>query len=327
VPCSMRTWKDGAFGADGYWTMRQCRECRSAFLSPRPDPASIGTAYRNYYTHTNPTPPVRTLKNRVGDALRAAIRHDYLNAVYGYRLSPALPFGRRKIDADPHLRGQADRHVALLPAPRGSRRLLDIGCGNGALMERLAGLGWLPEGMDPDPSAVAACAERGFSVVCALPAEDTVPDGPFEAICLSHVIEHTSDPVGLLRLCRERLTPGGHLYLETPNIESLGHTTFGRDWRGLEPPRHFTVFSVRGLRAVCERAGLVVEKIEGYPTLIWLVQESARLRACRVARDSSAVADPVEIERTWADLAPQEAATVDAPERADIVMLRACRSQ
>lgn len=36
---------------------------------------------------------------------------------------------------------------------------------------------------------------------------------------------------------------------------SPGHRIYGRDWRGLEPPRHLHLFTSGALRNLCQRAG------------------------------------------------------------------------
>jgi predicted SAM-dependent methyltransferase len=84
---------------------------------------------------------------------------------------------------------------------------------------------------------------------------------------MSHVIEHVHDPVGVLKSCFELLRPGGVLWLETPNICSFGHETFGRNWRGLEPPRHLVIFSPASMRGALEVAGFSTVEIQRYRRL------------------------------------------------------------
>ena len=43
------------------------------------------------------------------------------------------------------------------------------------------------------------------------------------------------------------------IFVDTPNIEAVGHRLYGRDWRGLEPPRHLVIFNqVSFMRALAE---------------------------------------------------------------------------
>lgn len=51
--------------------------------------------------------------------------------------------------------------------------------------------------------------------------EDYSPDQPFDQVVLGHVLEHTEDPIPLLRRIREWLVPGGLLFAAVPNSSSL----------------------------------------------------------------------------------------------------------
>ena len=110
-------------------------------------------------------------------------------------------------------------------------------------------------GIEPDADSAAAARANG------IPAEqgmlDDAPYAPesFDAITLSHVIEHLHDPVASLAACHRLLKPGGMLWAATPNIDSPGRHRFGRDWLGLDPPRHLVIFTRRGLDLAVRRAG------------------------------------------------------------------------
>ncbi len=77
----------------------------------------------------------------------------------------------------------------------------------------------------------------------------------FDVITISHVVEHLYSPIDALRLAHKLLKPGGRLWLDTPNIESLGHARYGRHWRGLEPPRHLVIFGPKSIRLAMGQAG------------------------------------------------------------------------
>lgn len=55
--------------------------------------------------------------------------------------------------------------------------------------------------------------------------------------------------------------PNGKLILVTPNIKSLGHRVFGKNWRGLEVPRHLFIFSRQSLRICAELAGVKIQEL------------------------------------------------------------------
>jgi len=241
--------------APGAWSLCRCDGCGSAYLDPRPTPASIGRAYATYHTHqavstATQTPP--DLRRR-SKPLRSALRSDYLNARYGYCFRTALPLGRLLLS--PRQRCEADRWIRHLHLQDGSPRLLDLGCGNGEFVARMREAGWEAEGLEVDAQAVRFAREAGLAVRHEALTEDTFPPERFDAITLSHVIEHLHDPAETLRICRRILCPGGVLWIATPNLGALGRERYGADWLGLDPPRHLVLFTPESLRGLLERLG------------------------------------------------------------------------
>jgi SAM-dependent methyltransferase len=103
----------------------------------------------------------------------------------------------------------------------------------------------------------AARVERRYGIhveVGSLP-DLNYPEGKYDVVAMSQVIEHVPDPATLLRECRRVLRPGGRLVLSTPNARSVAHRTYGRHWRGLEPPRHQHVFSPAALERCARDCG------------------------------------------------------------------------
>jgi len=114
-----------------------------------------------------------------------------------------------------------DRHA------RPGARALDVGCGTGFLLEALAGRGFSGIGVDLSPESVALARERLERIGAADRLEARVgsayepPEGPFDLIALTDVLEHLEDPRACLRALRERLAPGGLVVVSTPNRRSL----------------------------------------------------------------------------------------------------------
>ena len=259
---------DRLFGTPGRWTLWRCGDCHSAYLDPRPDRGSIGRAYETYVTHESPTAPpdARGLTAR----LRRAVLNGYLNRRFGYRLKPAIGATAGLVDALPYATS-TDRFVRHLHF-RGSRpSVLDFGCGNGDFLLLVDQLGWDARGVDFDEKAVALARDAGLAVnVGGLDAADR-PEGGFDAITLGHVIEHLHDPVAFLSEALGALRPGGMVWLATPNVESLGHRTFGSAYFGLDPPRHLVLFNRGSLQDALRRAGFAdVEPLRPGRDARWL---------------------------------------------------------
>lgn len=242
--------------APGIWTMWRCAACSVAYLDPRPTPESIGQAYGSYYTHDAVAPGKEYAALGAFKRLRRRLLNGFLNHRFGARFSPASPLGTVIASFFPHLRKRYERKYRNLPPLKADgMRLLDIGCGNGAYLRLAASCGWQVEGIDPDPLAQANASRQGLTVhVGGIEHYDGQAD-LFDVISLSHVVEHLHDPASVLRACQRLLKPKGTIWLETPNIDSVGHSTFGPDWRGIETPRHLVLFNRASLVRALQEAG------------------------------------------------------------------------
>jgi 2-polyprenyl-3-methyl-5-hydroxy-6-metoxy-1,4-benzoquinol methylase len=210
----------------------------------------IGRLYESYYTHAQP-PSIHSAAR----SLYRSAQRGYIANRYGY---PAPGWRERLLGflvaLHPGRRADADFLAQYLPAAS-TGTLLDVGCGHGATLADMHQLGWAVQGVDPDGQAVAAARARGFRVILGTVFSEELTGQAFTAITMSQVIEHVYRPIEMLRRCRALLAPGGTLVVTTPNAESRGHRLFGKDWRGLEPPRHLQVFSRQALQSAARQAG------------------------------------------------------------------------
>lgn len=253
--------EDRLFGAAGTWTMDACTnpECGLLWLNPMPLKEDMGKAYLTYYTHDRYDPPA-TLFNRIYWALRDG----YLQSGYGYRHGVGPRWFRYLAPLAHFYPAGAARFAAaamFLHAPPPGARLLEIGCGSGAMLSRMQELGWEVEGIETDPQAVESAKAAGLHVRLGELGAQAYPDSCFDAVYMSHVIEHVHDPVELFAECCRLMKPGGTLVVLTPNTESLGHRRFGESWRGIEPPRHLHLFNRICMRRTVERAGYTVARL------------------------------------------------------------------
>jgi len=160
-------------------------------------------------------------------------------------------------------RGDRFIHVPIIPGGR----FLDVGCATGARVAAMARLGMEAEGIEPSRYAAAKAREAGLKVTCGLLHDAAFPDASFDVISMFHVLEHTPDPVEVLRECRRILKTDGELVIGVPNFDSLVFTLVGKTWVGLQLPTHVQHFSPNSLRVAAERAGLSagLSKTESLP--------------------------------------------------------------
>jgi ubiquinone/menaquinone biosynthesis C-methylase UbiE len=140
-------------------------------------------------------------------------------------------------------------------------KLLEVGCGSGDMLKLMQELGWHVEGVDFDHKAVENAQRKGLHVSHGALEAQAYPDNHFDAITMSHVIEHVPDPVLLLSECYRILSPGGRVVIVTPNSDSWGHAKFASSWRGLEPPRHLHVFNPQSFTILSQKVGFRILKV------------------------------------------------------------------
>jgi 2-polyprenyl-3-methyl-5-hydroxy-6-metoxy-1,4-benzoquinol methylase len=254
--------RDRLFNAPGAWNILSCRHCGLIWLDPQPVPNEMFKIYGNYYTHqTTPSgspPPLKMASQKAN--LGRAVLSEY----YGYRQSDANVTVGVLWKSLCGLSGVRDifsfQIMGLKAAWRG--RLLDVGCGDGAFLARMKSLGWEAVGVELDEKA-ANVAKTQFDVDVFIGTLEAAgfADESFDAITLSHVIEHVGDPIELLCRCRNLLRKGGRVVVTTPNADSLGHRIFREHWRGLEVPRHLMVFSLSTLAHLASKAGLSTDAL------------------------------------------------------------------
>jgi ubiquinone/menaquinone biosynthesis C-methylase UbiE len=235
--------------APGTWDFKHCPnpECGLIWLDPMPLEEDIIHAYEAYYTHINGATRIR----------RPNARALYIALKYGYRLENFGPSKtvRGLIELlDITRYSWFDQSVMYLPAKHGGR-LLEIGFGNGDTLLELERLGWKTEGVDFDEVAVEGARKRGLDVHAGTLEHQQYPDNHFDAIVMSHVIEHIHDPLRLLTECRRILKTGGKLTILTPNNQSMTRQRFGDACFALDPPRHLYFYNSNSLEKLIIRAG------------------------------------------------------------------------
>lgn len=153
----------------------------------------------------------------------------------------------------PFLRGQ--RMGAARPHVNG--RLLDIGCGDGALSQYASAEDYY--GYDISESAVAEAKKQrpDYTFSESVPPENL----QFDTIAALAVIEHVNDPADFIREWGSWLKPGGRMILTTPHpafewAHELGSKIglFSHD----AAEEHETLIDSKSMKEIAEAAGYKV---------------------------------------------------------------------
>jgi SAM-dependent methyltransferase len=101
--------------------------------------------------------------------------------------------------------------------------IIEIGCGNGFLLEQACKQGWRDvHGVEPSRDAIdQAPADIGSKILCDMMRPGLFPANFADAICLFQVLDHVLDPAGLLKECFQILKPGGLMLCLNHNIRAI----------------------------------------------------------------------------------------------------------
>lgn len=159
------------------------------------------------------------------------------------------------------------------------RAILDVGCAVGYIGEFLRRSGpdhWLA-GIEIDPGAAEQARAYYDQVVVGSIDDEAVwaqLQRPVDAMIFGDVLEHTADPIQVLRLASGRLADGGMIVISMPNIAHFRvrmRLLSGRfdyeDW-GIMDRTHLRFFTLKTAKAMLSQAGFRVvhtEGVHGYP--------------------------------------------------------------
>ena len=128
--------------------------------------------------------------------------------------------------------------------------VLDVGAGDGALLDALRALGREAIGLERD--------SRREDV---READITELEGHFAAIVFWHSLEHLPSPGASIDHAARLLMPRGALFVAVPNGASLQARVFGDRWFHLDLPRHLVHLSTRALTGRMRALGLTVTRV------------------------------------------------------------------
>ena len=108
-----------------------------------------------------------------------------------------------------------------------SLKILDVGCGYGALLAALSEKGAIPTGIENDKEVIVSAKKFiGGNINIIRGNSEKLPFGneEFDVIFLLDVIEHVKNPYKSIEECKRVLKPDGILYIEfTPYYSLVGH--------------------------------------------------------------------------------------------------------
>lgn len=157
--------------------------------------------------------------------------------------------------------------------PSDAKKMLDVGCGNGAmsreLKEKFELEVWGIEFMADE----AAIAEEKLDYLIKGSIEssiDELPENYFDVIYFNDVLEHLVNPNEVLERIKDKLAPNGKIISSIPNVryhKVFQQYLFKKDWKyeraGVMDFTHLRFFTSKSIRAMYIKAGYNIISHQG----------------------------------------------------------------
>lgn len=237
----VKSVKDSNHYLEGQWRLCYCRSCRVHFLADAPNPGEISRYYpaQRYYTHNRPATDGRLM----------SMIYDYYYGLDRSFIAGLLYYVLRK-------------NINMFPPKKFSDGgyLLDVGCGNGQLLQRFGRYGFHCEGYDVDENALRAAQSIGVTTYSGAFSELTL-DQKYGVVILNQVLEHLHDPLITLLRVKELLLENGTLIISVPNVRCVDFRMLRDSWTAFQAPTHLFHHNIDSLTFLLEKAGFRITQV------------------------------------------------------------------
>lgn len=241
-PHRLFTAKERQFGMGDSFDYCECAGCGS--LQIVHIPSDLGRFYpEHYYSFQHPQDQDPRAISKIRRFFRAR------RSLYGINETDPIGFLIDRLGSDYFPYPWAwFRDTGVVP----SSRILDVGCGSGALLRALRGNGFTRlYGVDPFiPNSII---ETSLTIIRG---ELKDLSGEFDLVMFHHSLEHMPNPRGALEAAKRLCRPNGAVLVRIPVVDGFGWRVYGSDWIALDAPRHLVIPTKAGLSSLAVQCGL-----------------------------------------------------------------------
>ena len=188
-----------------------CVKCGLLFTNPRFREQDYADFYENHFR------PI------MKDSRRPRGMYEARSPVQDYTQSPDQGVGRSMTDEDffwevnesPRVQ-DAYQFIQTHINMDSPRKILDIGCGSGALLYKYLSDGHCCVGVDYDEQHLVAGRSHGLTLFAG--DSKVVNEKEFDMVVLSHSLEHMVMPEQTIEKINKILKPDGYIFIEVPNV-------------------------------------------------------------------------------------------------------------
>jgi 2-polyprenyl-3-methyl-5-hydroxy-6-metoxy-1,4-benzoquinol methylase len=134
-------------------------------------------------------------------------------------------------------------------------RAIDIGCGDGLMLEQCQLAGIDCDGFEISESLIHQLRAQFTAKKIFSGNLTTIAEKSYDIVFLINVIEHLPDPRVTLAHIFNILKPGGYIFIHAPNIGGLPANMKGTRWHQIEPLNHLYYYHWKTLKASMNSVG------------------------------------------------------------------------
>ena len=179
-------------------------------------------------------------------------------------MTTAQSWDPRRYAANARFVPELGQPVLELLAPQPGERILDLGCGDGALTEKLSALGCIVTGVDASPEQIAAARARGFDARV-VDGERLPFNNEFDAVFSNAALHWMKNADAVIAGVARALKPRGRFVGEMGGAGNIAHIAAalsgGLAKRGLRDELPWYFPTAEEYRAKLERGGFEVTAI------------------------------------------------------------------
>ncbi|MEN0054058.1 MAG: class I SAM-dependent methyltransferase [Mucilaginibacter sp.] len=136
-----------------------------------------------------------------------------------------------------------------------SAKILDIGCGKGALICALFNLGF--ENITGVDKFIPKEVDHGYGVKVLKKDLTELPANSYDLLIMHHVLEHVDNQIAELKNCHKLLKKNGILMVSIPLLGKAWEI-YKDNWVQLDAPRHYVLHTMKSISLLAERTGFKI---------------------------------------------------------------------
>lgn len=157
-----------------------------------------------------------------------------------------------------HIQANFELRIQRIRQFKTEGSLLDIGCGKGHFLAVARSSGFSVIGIEPnEKTARFARQAYDLEIIPGVLNQHTFPENRFDIVTMLHVLEHLPSPTQELYKIHRILRPGGFLFIEVPNIDTIWFRLLGHNWRQIITD-HYFFFTPQTIHALLQKVGFSV---------------------------------------------------------------------